>query len=355
MVGRYSGLGPLLGLVVSAWPMAQAQAQVDLSCIGVQAMSAAHRASQLGANAAAYAPVLERIRNLQDRAIGEVTEVEKRWKDALNAELATIRAADPGLSDESLQARLNQRIRQSADLDNKLADLLVAQLKAHRAEVEIILEGRKIPSPDNARQVADLARRHAEARGMPRELIAKIQNDVPLQQLVGILASATAAEKSSRDIPAGPLAFMAPALGRLGYDTSGVTGNVVVVEATQAAARLVAAADSQRTGQELIVDHLRRLHGSVEDRRAAIDNPKSEAAKVTSRQIGGALVEFQKSNATLRRSSDLKINVKPPDKPDQHKAWMETVASTVKKEVQIITEYVYGIAPPAPEPSREPK
>jgi hypothetical protein len=316
-----------LAAAIAAISSTPTVAQVDMSCIGVQVMSVHMRVHRLGHASAAYAPLIEKVEELQRSAANTVNEAE----EALMPVRQRIKNANPRASDAEIHSLLLKEVRQSAEVDNNFAKMLVAQVKAHKVEEQIIVEGRQIPDRENARQVSHISRLHAEQSGLSRQLVENIERSQTLQHLVGTLAAAKAAVNAP-EIPSAPLA-------RMGFDTT--PGEARLVAVTQAASTLVAQADAKRQGGELIVDHLTRLHGTTADRVALMRDRSKESTRVTNVQIATALIEMQKADDALKRIGGIKL-----DPPAQPSGWVHALTEKVSETVGTVYEYVYGTPQP---------
>jgi len=337
---RRTGVSLVIAALAALAPALASAQVVDLSCIGVQVTSMRAKLQDLSAGtASSYRQVVAEVEQLAKAAAEEVQPVEKRWSDAVEIEARRIRSANPGASDVTVGRIFAQRLRESAELDNKFAAVLVAQLKAHKAEEQIIVKSRQIPGRDNEQKVAELSRRYAEESGAG-PYVERIQRSRTLQHLVGTLAAAEAAARSSHDIPAAPLA-------RLGFDQEPGEGRLVA--ATTTASRLVAEADARRTGAHLIVGHLSHMLGGAEERAALMRNRQSETARVTSNQIAIALNELHMTGVAMQTLSSGvrldRIQVPAPAQsspaPGVH-PWQDSLAQKVTETVETVYEVVYG-------------
>src|ERR1700688_4332470 len=145
---RMVGISAVVILALAMTAMSRAPA-VDLSCMGVQTASAAVRINALGSAGDAYKPVLEQVREIQKKATDRIKRIEDDWKKTVG----DFRDAHPSVSDTEAMGQ----IRQSAEMDNKLAKLAHAQYEVHVAEANQIVKVREIPLPNNQQHVDALA------------------------------------------------------------------------------------------------------------------------------------------------------------------------------------------------------
>jgi hypothetical protein len=330
--------GVITGMIVSS---AIALAQIDNSCVGVQVMSIAAKVRGLGADGSQYGDVIKRVEGWQAESQKSVNDAEERWKAAQKQEGQRLVSQNPGASRQELERLWARTVRESAELDNARAALLVAQLNAHKVEEKIIKESQKVPAQDTPERVAQLSREALKSMPVPADIAAGVETSQTFRHLVATLAAAKMGASSSSEIPAAPLA-------RIGFDTA--PPDAQIVRATESAAALISDADARAQRARLITGHIERMLGKPEERAALLADKSKETTQEIHREVAGALVELQRSRAVMEHLARVpidQISVPSPETPGatRAEAWSKKLAAKVEQAVEDVTEVVYGLPP----------
>ena len=323
-----------LGFIITANTVLFAtasHAQVPLDCIGVQRRAAEMRIASLPASDhARFSPVLESIKSLHSNATGEAERAESAWRGLKEA----VRAASPGASERDVDAKTFSLVMKSALHDARYADLLRAIYQTHVTEGRVIDMAREIRTPEDARQVKQLADSFLARHSRLGDTAALAERSPSLRYLASAFEANRIAARSSEAIPAS-------ALTKPAFDTKPEEMRVAV--AAQSISSLLASADTAGQVSNLVRSHLESRLGNHAERASLMRNPTSSTAEAAALQIAQAQNQGVQRGYVVRQISKVEsdINRLPaPKSESEQRTVINQFADKVQKQVEKVKRVV---------------
>lgn len=313
---------------------ASAFAQVDASCVAVQASAAEKRIQALGS---AAKPVdqqtVHHIHEEAQQAISEIKTAEKGWAVVRDAALTRLQAVRPSATKEQIEKDLDNRIllRQSAELDNAYADLMLAQYRAHIHEMNEIKQLASIATPNSGTLEKARAAQFVADRKVNAEAVMQSPT---LLHLASTMEAARMAGTASQKIPA--MALAARPVAGVGFDT-----------APEKLARLLVEVNAARTMGELTLYHERRLTGGGDSTpRSAIEDRTLASSREQGAEHAGGLMHFVVAQKVAKAIE--KLDVTPVMQPHPSQSAVQAVTAAVE---QLVVTYRHLAGPPESTPT----
>jgi hypothetical protein len=306
----YIGLLPRLSFCAAIFLIALSgqSPATDLSCMGVQARAAEERIKALGNAGGSYQERLNQMLAEQRAATQKIEPVERLWKDIYDA---TVRDHPVATPDQILAI-----LRQSAEADGRLADLLRAQYLAHVTEERMIVAVSSIPNPGDERKLAVAANEYVINNKLPVDIYNAVQNSPSFERLVSVVAASQTAARKPSALAEAPLAIAAAPIAGIGFDSKAVSVDPVDAAAANAA-KLLIDTDAANQRAALALSHLPEYTGNAATRRATMTNTNSSTSREAASEVGKSLNTLMKTNATVRAIGNLNMPVSPQKAAEQ--------------------------------------
>jgi hypothetical protein len=309
----------------------------DMSCIGEQLRAAESRLDNLStADQAHYGTAIAQLKKLAGAAEIAMAGAEVGF----NRDFNEISRANPHASEAEKETQYAQQISQSADVDNRYADMLRAQYRVHMYEAEMIALSSRVPAAGDQEKMDAYADRQAQNTNTDYGALAESKT---LRHLLGVAEASQEASNSGSAIPATGLA-------RIGFDVSDPYGEAVVDGSRIASAAAVGAVSLQTAGR-LRQDHLLAQGAGVgiggREFHNAIDQGAPHSKSEASADMGGAINAQSVALTAFKEIARAATPDPPlPSASDAEKqSWAQHFGDNLKQKAQVVADIITIVKP----------